>query len=155
MSKIFIVFFVIIFIISNSFGQKFSLGDKLIPNSKEFKLLGVSSTTQVATYKYIGSIKNDYFFNRQIDDIIVGFKNDIVVTTIYNLIPENDDIGVPQSTIDLIQNSLPFPLSFRNGIWGVNIDNQSFSLSRTKNALTFNKDRIMFMSTFKQSILTK
>ena len=139
----------------NSFSQKFSVGDVLSPNATEFKLLGISSATRVATYKYIGSITDKYFFNRQVGDIIVGFKNGIVVTTIYNLIPEKADIGVPKSLVDLVQVSLPFPLAYRNGLWGVNIDNETITISRTTSVLTFNKDRIMFMSTIKQSILNQ
>lgn len=138
-----------------SFSQKFSLGDKLTPNKTEFELLGISSTTSVATYKYIGEITDKYFFNRQVGDIIVGFKNGIIVTTIYNLIPERADIGVPKSLVDLVQASLPFPLAYRNGLWGVNIDNETITISRTTSVLTFNKDRIMFMSTIKQSILNQ
>jgi hypothetical protein len=154
MKKKYLILILISFISSSSFSQKFSIGDKLSPNSSEFKLLGISSATSVATYKYIGIITDRYFFNRQVGDIIVGFKNGIVVTTIYNLIPESADIGVPKSLIQLVQESLPFPLANRNGIWGVNIDNESISISRTKSALTFNKDRIMFMSSVKHSILT-
>jgi hypothetical protein len=149
------IFLILICFISiSSFSQKFSIGDKLTPNSSEFKLLGISSATSVATYKYIGIIKDKYFFNRQVGDIIVGFKNGILVTTIYNLIPESGDIGVPKSLLDLVQQGLPFPLAYRNGVWGVNIDNESISISRTKNTLTFNKDRIMFFSSVKSSILS-
>ncbi len=137
-----------------SYSQKFSLGDKLSPNETEFKLLGISSATNVATYKYIGKITDKYFFNRQVDDIIVGFKYGIVVTTIYNLIPEKADIGVPKSLVDLLQATLPFPLAYRDGLWGVIIDNERITLSRDNNPLTFKKDRIMFMSTVKTSILS-
>jgi len=155
MIKIGLIYIFLLLISTTCFSQKFSLGDELNPTSTEFKLLGISSNTGVSTYKYIGIITDKYFFNRKVGDIIIGFKNGIVVTTIYNLIPENSDIEVPKSTLELVQKSLPFPLAYRNGIWGANIDNESFSLSRTKNALTFNKDRIMFMSSIKQSILTQ
>ena len=136
-----------------SFSQKFYLGDRLTPKSTQFKLLGISSATSVSTYKYIGAITDKYFFNRRVGEIIVGFKKGIVVTTIYNLIPENGDVGVPQSTLDLVQATIPFPLAFRNGVYGANIDNMSISLSRTTNAITFNKDRIMIMTSFKNSLL--
>ena len=155
MKKQIIILILFVFFSINSFSQKFSVGDVLSPNSTEFKLLGISSATRVATYKYIGSITDKYFFNRQVGDIIVGFKNGIVVTTIYNLIPEKADIGVPKSLVDLVQASLPFPLAYRNGLWGVNIDNETITISRTRSVLTFNKDRIMFMSTIKQSILNQ
>lgn len=137
----------------HSFSQKFYLGDRLTPKSTQFKLLGISSATGVHTYKYIGAITDKYFFNRRVGEIIVGFKNGIIVTTIYNLIPEKEDVGVPQSTLDLVQNTIPFPLAKRNGMYGVNIDNMTISLSRSTNELTFHKDRIMFFTSIKNSVL--
>jgi hypothetical protein len=137
----------------HSFSQKFYLGDRLTPKANQFKLLGISSATGVHTYKYIGAITDKYFFNRRIGEIIVGIKNGVIVTTIYNLIPESGDVGVPQSTLDLVQSTIPFPLAYRNGMYGANIDNMSISLSRTTNAITFNKDRIMFMTSVKNSLL--
>lgn len=151
-SKIFII--VLFLLISvHSFSQKIYLGDRLSPNSTQFKLLGISSATGVSTYKYIGAITDTYFYNRRVGEIIVGFKKAIVVTTIYNLIPEKGDVGVPQSTLDLVQNGLPYPLAYRNGLYGVNIDNTSFTLSRSNNELTFHKDRIMFFTSVKNSLL--
>jgi|GEM_PF-5335308 len=63
MKEKYIIFILIWFISINSFSQKFSIGDKLPPNSSEFKLLGISSATSVATYKYFGII-TDRYFNR-------------------------------------------------------------------------------------------
>ena len=151
-SKI-IILVILLLVSASSFSQKFFLGDQLTPKSSQFKLLGISSATGVHTYKYIGVITDKYFFNRRVGEIIVGFKNGIIVTTIYNLIPENGDEGVPQSTLDLIQNSIPFPLAKRNGMYGVNIDNMTISVSRNTNELTFHKDRIMFFTSIKNSVL--
>ena len=137
----------------SSFSQKFFLGDRLTPKATQFKLLGISSATGVHTYKYIGAITNTYYYNRKIGEIIVGFKNGIIVTTIYNLIPEVGDIGVPQSTLELVQSAIPFPLAYRNGLYGANIDNTSITLSRSNNELTFYKDRIMFFTSVKNSLL--
>ena len=137
----------------SSFSQKFFLGDRLTPKATQFKLLGISSATGVHTYKYIGAIKNTYYYNRKIGEIIVGFKNGIIVTTIYNLIPEPGDKGVPQSTLDLVQSAIPFPLAYRSGLYGANIDNTSITLSRSNNELTFHKDRIMFFTSVKNSLL--
>ena len=136
-----------------SFSQKFYLGDRLTPKATQFKLLGISSATGVHTYKYIGAITDKYFFNRRIGEIVVGIKNGIIVTTIYNLIPESGDVGVPQSTLDLVQATTPFPLAYVNGVYGANIDNTSITLSRTNNAITFHKDRIMFFTSVKNSLL--
>jgi hypothetical protein len=136
----------------NVFSQRFDLGQQLTPSSSEFKLIGISSSTGVATYHYIGAI-TDKFFDREIDDIIVGVKNGMIVTTIYNVIPKPGDVGVPKSLRDLIESNLPFPFSYVNGVYGVNIDNETISLSRSKNNLTFNKDRIMFLNSVKNSLL--
>ena len=147
------IILVLLLVSISSFSQKFFLGDRLSPKSTQFKLLGISSATSVHTYKYIGAITNTYYYNRKIGEIIVGFKNGIVVTTIYNLIPEPGDIGVPQSTLDLVQSAIPFPLAYRNGLYGANIDNTSITLSRSNNELTFHKDRIMFFTSVKNSLL--
>lgn len=136
-----------------SFSQQFSLGDRLSPTTTKFKLLGISSATGVSTYKYIGAITDTYFYNRRVGEIIVGFKNGIIVTTIYNLIPEAGDVGVPKSILDLVQSVLPYPLAYVNGMYGVIIDDMSITLSRSNNTLTFHKDRIMFMTSVKNSIL--
>jgi len=135
-----------------SFAQRFDLGDPIDPSPKEFKLLGISSETGVKSYKYLGAIYG-YMFGRRIGDIIIGVKSGHIATTVYNMIPESSDIGVPAEIIDGIQGSLPFPLAYRNGVYGVNIDNTSISISRTNNALTFNKDRIMYFSSVKRSLL--
>jgi hypothetical protein len=135
-----------------STAQRFDLGDPINPSAKEFKLIGISSETGVKSYKYIGAITG-YMFGRRIGDIIIGVKSGHVSTTVYNMIPESSDIGVPSEIIDGIQGSLPFPLAYRNGVYGVNIDNTSISISRTNNALTFNKDRIMYFSSIKRSLL--
>ena len=154
MNKIILIISLLIFSLS-SFGQKYYLGDDLNPTTDKFKLLGISSQTNVYSYQYIGTFFDKYFYGRQIGDIIVGIKNGKIVTTIYNLIPEKDDVGVPSEIIELIQKTLPFPLAYRNGIWGVNIDNETIAISRTISTLTFNKDRIMFYSSVKNSILTQ
>ena len=132
--------------------QRYDLGDSFYANSREFKLIGISSATGVKTYKYIRPITN-YMFGRKIGDIIIGEKYGRVVTTVYNLIPLKGDVGVPQSIVNLIQSALPFPLALVGDAYGVNFDNESISLSRSKNAMTFYKDRIMYFSSVKKSLL--
>ncbi len=148
-------FFLFLFLVVSvsSFSQKYNLGDRLSPGSNNFELLGISSATNVSTYKYIGLITDKYFFNRRIGEIIVGIKNGIIVTTIYNLIPENGDVGVPNSILDLLKSNLPFQLAYIDGVYGANIDDMTITISRTNNALTFHKDRIMFMTSVKNSLL--
>ena len=53
----------------------------------------------------------------------------------------------------LLQENFPFPFKEVDGVYGLNIDNESISVARVTNPLTFNKDRIMFMNSIKQSIL--
>ena len=133
----------------------FNLGDALITDVKNFKLLGISSQTSVFSYQYIGNLSNQYYYGRKIGDIIIGVKNGKIVTTIYNLVPEINDVDVPSEILELIQKALPFPLAHINGAYGVNIDNTSISISRTNNVMTFNKDRIMFFTSVKQSVLNQ
>lgn len=138
----------------NSYSQNYGLGESLNPIPSEFELLGISSKTGVATYRYKKHV-SARFYGRQLGDIIVGVKDGHVAQTIYLMIPESGDIGVPKEILNLIQAVLPFPLAYVNGIYGVNIDNYSITISRSNNALTFNKDRIMYFSSIKQSLLMK
>lgn len=137
----------------HSFSQKFYLGEKININASQFKQLSISSETRVASYKYIGIITDKYFYGRRIGDIIVGVKNNVVVTTVYSLIPEPTDVGVPTNIIDLIENQLPFPFTYKDGIFGLRIDGMNISLSRSNNVLTFHKDRIMYFTSYKSSLL--
>jgi hypothetical protein len=145
--------FIITLLFSNLLNaQRYDIGDSFYPNSSEFKLIGISSATGVKSYKFIRPI-TDYMFGRKIGDIIIGEKYGRVVTTVYNLIPLKGDVGVPQSIVNLIQSALPFPFAIVGDAYGVNIDNETISLSRSKNALTFYKDRIMYFSSVKRSLL--
>jgi len=134
------------------FAQRFDLGNSLNPKQPDFEYLGTSSATGVSTYKY-KKPKTEKFFNRNIGDIIVGVRSGKIVTTIYNLIPNKSDIGVPTDIITLIQANLPYPFKEVDGVYGLNIDNESISIARISNLLTFNQDRIMIMNTVKKSIL--
>lgn len=150
----------ILLVITLSFGftqsiaQKFFLGESISINSNEFKLLGISSKTGVANYRYTKPIY-DKMFEREIGDIIIGVKDGHVASTIYNLVPLPNDVGVPNSIIDLIQANLPYPMKNINGTWDINIDNNTMSFMRINNAITFGKDRIVFNSSVRFSLLTK
>jgi hypothetical protein len=93
------------------------------------------------------------FFGRKIADIIVGIKNEHIVQTIYLLIPESTDIGVPKEVMNEVQKKFPFSFKEINGKYGMNIDNESISIAKITNAISFWKDRIMIMNSVKQSIL--
>jgi hypothetical protein len=146
---------IIILILSTyGYGQNFSLGESLYPSKSEFEIIGISSKTGVSAYRYKKHVSTR-FYGRQLGDIIVGVKDGHIAQTIYLMIPEDGDIGVPREIINLVQSVLPYPLSYIDGRYGVNIDNYTISLSRNNNALTLNKDRIMYMSSIKQSLLER
>lgn len=146
--------FVFSSIITTGYSQNYSLGESLYPSKSEFELIGISSKTGVSAYRYKKQV-SERFYGRKLGDIIVGIKDGHIAQTIYLMIPESGDVGVPQEILNLIQSVLPFPLAYVNGIYGVNIDNYSITISRTNNSLTFNKDRIMYFSSIKQSILQR
>lgn len=134
--------------------QKYYLGDPVSIKTSEFRLLGISSKTGVANYRYTKLIY-DKMFEREIGDIIIGVKDGHIASTIYNLVPLPNDVGVPNSIIDLIQANLPYPMKNINGTWGINIDNNTMSFMRANNAITFGKDRIVFNSSVRFSLLKK
>lgn len=150
--KLIILFALLLLIATNANSQKFYLGNYLTPTENEFQFLGISSRTGVATYQYKKDIY-DSFFGRKIGDIVVGIRDEHITMTIYNLIPKSTDIGVPKEVIDLIQKNIPYPIKEADGVYGLNIDNESISIARLKNPLTLGKDRIMFMNSVKQSLL--
>lgn len=118
------------------YGQNYSLGEALNPSKSEFELIGISSKTGVSAYRYKKRV-SERFYGRVLGDIIIGIKDGHIAQTIYLMISEDGDIGVPKEIINLIQSVLPFPLSYLNGRYGVNIDNYSIFLIRTNNAITF------------------
>ena len=132
--------------------QRFDLGSYLKPTTSDFEYLGTSSRTGVSTYKYKRE-KPDLFFSRKIGDITVGVRDGVITLTIYNLVPNNGDYGVPADILKLIGDNFPYPFKEVNGVYGLNIDNETISISRATSPLTFNKDRIMFVNSVKQSIL--
>ena len=85
-------------------------------------------------------------FNRKIGDIVIGVKSGIITIVFYNLIPEKGDIGVPESTLELVQRDLPYPLINTNGNYEVSINHATIQLFRAKNPITFKKDRIIFLT---------
>lgn len=150
--KTYLIFLLVMCGSLSLYAQRFDLGGSLNPAPSEFEYLGTSSKTGVSTYKY-KKPKTEKFFNRNIGDIIVGVRSGKIVTTIYNLIPNKGDIGVPADIITLVQANLPYPFKEVNGVYGLNIDNETISIARVRSPLTFNQDRIMFMNSMKQSIL--
>ena len=154
MLKRLLVIMAFCFGVTNIDAQKYYLGESIEIKTNEFKLIGISSKTGVSNYRYIKPIY-DKMFEREIGDIIVGVKDGHIASTIYNLVPLPNDVGVPNSIIDLIQANLPYPMKNINGTWGMNIDNNTISFMRANNAITFGKDRIIFNSSVRYSVLIK
>lgn len=136
------------------FAQRFYLGEPLRPNSTDFEFIGITSSTGVSNYRYKKQ-STDLFFGRRIDDIVVGVRDGRIVLTIYNLIPKPGDVGVPRDLIELVQENIPFLFKEFDGAFGLHIDNETITISRACNPITFNKDRIMFMNSVKHSILER
>ena len=136
------------------FAQRFNLGESLNPNSTDFEFIGVTSSTGVSNYRYKKQA-TDLFFDRRIGDIVVGVRDGKITLTIYNLIPKPGDVGVPQELLKLVQQNIPFPFKEFDGAYGLHIDNETITILRACNPITFNKDRIMFMNTIKHSILER
>lgn len=109
MKKIILVSIIFLFYFS-TFGQEYCIGEYLSPSKESFKLIGISPIINVHSYQFIGSLSNKYLYGRKIEDIVVGVRN-------YN------DVQVPSGIIENVQKMIPFPFAYRNGIYGVNIDN--------------------------------
>ena len=137
----------------NSFSQKYVVGEALSPNSSELELFSTSSIG-IKSYRYKKHI-NNRMNGRVVGDIVVGIKDGIVVRTIYLIIPQNGDLGVPKDILNKVQEVLPFPLGYHNGTYGANIDNFTIMLSRDNSAITFNKDRIIYLMSIKKESLIK
>lgn len=137
----------------NSYSQKYVVGDALSPNSSELELFSTSSIG-IKSYRYKKHI-NNRIDGRVVGDIVVGIKDGLVVRTIYLIIPQNGDLGVPKDILNKVQEGLPFPLGYHNGTYGANIDNFTIMLSRDNSAITFNKDRIIYMMSIKTESLIK
>jgi len=154
MKNLFLLLIIFLSLVIGASAQKFYLGNYLTPTDNEFEYLGTSSKTGVSTFQFKNVIY-DRLFEREIGDIIIGIRNNYITTTIYNLIPNKNDLGIPEDLKTKIQSVFPYPFKDINGTFGLNIDNESISFSRDSNSLTFWKDRIMYMTSVKQSILEK
>jgi hypothetical protein len=129
-----------------SFSQWYYIGKTFDPGTGKFELIAVSEESGILAYKYIGPQINEKMFNRKIGDIVMGVKSGIITIVFYNLIPEKGDIGVPESTLELVQRDLPYPLINTNGNYEVSINHATIQLFRANNPITFKKDRIIFLT---------
>lgn len=150
-----IFFFTQLLIISTqTFAQKFQLGTRVQPNTQLFTQLDYSPSMKVHTYKYVGEIANKYLFDRRVGEILIGVKNGVVVTLIYNLIPNKGEHKVSKSTLKLIKDKWKVGLHpIPHDMYVMTTGNKLISLELTNNEMTFGQARIVYYTTIKYSIL--
>jgi sporulation protein YlmC with PRC-barrel domain len=137
-----------------SFGQQFQIGDRVNPKSKQFKLLDYSPSMKVYTYQYVGKIKEKYLFKRKVADVIVGVKNGVVVTTIYNLKLNTDEHRIANSILKKVNKVVGKELSLvPHNSYAITKGNTFVSLKICNTPLTFDQPRLVYLTTIKYSIL--
>lgn len=134
--------------------QKFELGDIITPKPQLYKGLDYSPSMKVYTYQYTGTITDKYLFGRRVDEILIGIKNGVVVTLIYNLIPNKGEHKVSKSTLKLIKDKWKVGLHpIPHDKYVMTTGNKLVSLELTNNEMTFDQARIVYYTTIKYSIL--
>jgi hypothetical protein len=150
-----ILYFIIFLLFSTySFGQQFQIGDRVDPKSKQFKLLDYSPSMKVYTYQYVGKIKDKYLFDRRVGEILIGVKNGVVVTTIYNLKLNTDEYRIEKSTLKKVNKAIGKELLFvPHNSFAITKGNTFVSLKICNTPLTFDQPRMVYLTTIKHSIL--
>jgi hypothetical protein len=137
-----------------SFGQQFQIGGRVDPKSKQFKLLDYSPSMKVYTYQYVGKIKDKYLFDRRVGEILIGVKNGVVVTTIYNLKLNTDEQRIEKSTLKRVNKAIGKELLFvPHNSFAITKGNTFVSLKICNTPLTFDQPRMVYLTTIKYSIL--
>lgn len=150
-----ILYFILFLLFStNSFGQQFQIGNRVNPKSKQFKLLDYSPSMKVHTYQYTGKIKDKYLFDRRVGEILIGLKNGVVVTTIYNLKLNTDENKIANSTLKRVNKVVGKELLFvPHNSYAITKGNNFVSLKICNTPLTFDQPRLVYLTTIKYSIL--
>lgn len=147
------LFFILLFS-TYAFSQQFQIGDKVQIKSQHFKFLDFSPSMKVHTYQYIGPLINIFMFQRRVGEVLVGVKNGVVVTTIYNLKLNIDEHRIPNSTLKRVNNAIGKELLFISyNSFAVTKENSFISLKICNTPLTFNQPRIVYLTSVKYSIL--
>ena len=137
-----------------TFSQQFNIGDKVQVKSQHFKLLDYSPSMKVYTYQYIGPLTNNYMFHRRLAEVLVGVKNGVVVTTIYNLKLNTDEHRIEKSTLNRVNKAVGKELLFiSHNSFAVTKENKFISLKICNTPLTFDQPRIVYLTSVKYSIL--
>ena len=136
------------------YSQQFQIGDRVNPKSKQFKLLDYSPSMKVHTYQYVGKIKDKYLFDRRVGEILIGLKNGVVVTTIYNLKLNTDEHRIEKSTLKRVNKVVGKELLFvPHNSFAITKGNIFVSLKICNTPLTFDQPRLVYLTTIKYSIL--
>lgn len=137
-----------------TFSQQFNIGDKVRIKPLYFKLLDYSPSMKVHTYQYIGPLTNKYLFHRRVGEVLVGVKNGVVVTTIYNLKLIHGEHRIENTTLKMVNKVIGKELLFiSHNSFAVTKRNRFISLKICNTPLTFNQPRIVYLTTIKYSIL--
>ena len=153
--KNYILYFILFLLFSTySFGQQFQIGDRVNPKSKQFKLLDYSPSMKVHTYLYVDKIKEKYLFDRRVGEILIGLKNGVVVTTIYNLKLNTDENKIANSTLKRVNKVVGKELLFvPHNSYAITKGNTFVSLKICNTPMTFDQPRLVYLTTIKYSIL--
>lgn len=136
------------------YSQQFQIGDRVAVKSKDFKLLDYSPSMKVFTYHYLCKLKENYLFDRRVGEILIGVKNGLVVTTIYNLKLNIDEHRIEKSTLKRVNKAVGKELLFiSHNSFAVTKKNKFISLKICNTPLTFNQPRIVYLTSVKYSIL--
>jgi sporulation protein YlmC with PRC-barrel domain len=109
---------------------------------------------KVHTYQYIGPLNNNYMFHRRVGEVLVGLKNGVVVSTIYNLKLNIDEHRIEKSTLKRVNKAIGKELLFiSHNSFAVTKENKFISLKICNTPLTFDQPRIVYLTSIKYSIL--
>jgi hypothetical protein len=148
------VLLVVLLFSASIYSQQFQIGDRVAVKSKEFKLLDYSPSMKVHTYKYVGKIKDKYLFDKRVSEILIGVKNGVIVTTIYNLKLINEEHKIEKSTLKKVNKVVGKELLFvPHNSYAITIGNKFVSLRICNTPLTFDQPRMVYLTTIKYSIL--
>ena len=136
------------------YGQQFKIGDRVVVKSKDLKLLDYSPSMKVFTYHFVGKLKENYMFDRRVGEILIGVKNGVVVTTIYNLKLNTDEHKIANSTLKKVNKAVGKELSLvPHNSYAITKGNTFVSLKICNTPLTFDQPRLVYLTTIKYSIL--
>ncbi len=150
------VLYILLFLLfsTHSFSQQFQIGDKVQVKSQYFRMLDYSPSMRVHTYQYIGPLTNNYMFHRRVGEVLVGVKNGVVVTTIYNLKLNVDEHRIANSTLKRVNKAIGKKLLFiSHNSFAITKGNRFMSLQICNTPLTFDQPRMVYLTTIKYSIL--